>query len=192
MYDRKGLKKLEVKPISFSLLTIATKLSPCSPGMDQTENISSFILCSLVAGGETPCPQSCSLAAAVVLSPVYTAVTRLGVCMLRYIRSVVLQDPTSRGVTLLQSMIVTNCNTFHLHLQFELKELKRRQEEEERKRQEELAAKQTPPPSSPDDQPSERSVELLFMSFCFSLHSLLIWWEWMCACAGMHVPTLQT
>jgi hypothetical protein len=79
--------------------------------------------------------------------------------------------------------------TFNLHLQFELKELKRRQEEEERKRQEELAAKQTPPPSSPDDQPSERSVELLFTSFLLFLHSFLFWWEWMCACAGMRVPT---
>jgi hypothetical protein len=56
-----------------------------------------------------------------------------------------------------------NSKTFNLHLQFELKELKRRQEEEERKRQEELAAKQTPPPSSPEDQPSERYMELLFI-----------------------------
>jgi hypothetical protein len=41
--------------------------------MDCTENISSIIVSSLVAG-ET-CPRSCSLAAAVLLSPVYTAVT---------------------------------------------------------------------------------------------------------------------
>jgi hypothetical protein len=44
-----------------------------SPGMDHTENVSFIIACSLVAG-ET-CPQSCSLATALVLSPVYTAVT---------------------------------------------------------------------------------------------------------------------
>jgi hypothetical protein len=36
--------------------------------MDQTKNISS-IVCSLIAG-ETVCPQSCSLAMAIVLSPV--------------------------------------------------------------------------------------------------------------------------
>jgi hypothetical protein len=41
---------------------------------DRTENHSSIIACSLAAI-ETRCPQSCSLATAVVLSPVYTAVT---------------------------------------------------------------------------------------------------------------------
>jgi hypothetical protein len=54
-----------------------------SPGTDRTENISSIIACSLVAG-ET-CPQSCSLAKSVVLSPVYTAVTRQWVYMLQYV-----------------------------------------------------------------------------------------------------------
>jgi hypothetical protein len=42
--------------------------------MDRTENVSSIIICSLVTG-ETTCSQSCSLATAVVLSPVYTTVT---------------------------------------------------------------------------------------------------------------------
>jgi hypothetical protein len=66
---------------SFTLSNIANistqpnyKFSLCSPGTDRTENISSIIACSLVAG-ETACPQNCSLATAVVLSPVYTAVT---------------------------------------------------------------------------------------------------------------------
>jgi hypothetical protein len=49
------------------------------PGMDRTENVSSIIACSLVAG-ETTCPQSSSLATAVLLSPVYTAVTRTWSC----------------------------------------------------------------------------------------------------------------
>jgi hypothetical protein len=41
----------------------------------RTPQKTSFIIeCSVVAG-ETTCPQSCSLATAVVLSPVYTAVT---------------------------------------------------------------------------------------------------------------------
>jgi hypothetical protein len=79
--------------------------------------------------------------------------------------------------------------TLNLYLQFELKELKRRQEEEERKRQEELAAKQTPPPSSPEEQPSERSVELLFMSF-FSFPSFFIVFVGMdmCLCMYAHAP----
>jgi hypothetical protein len=45
-----------------------------SPETDRIEDVSSIIACSLVAG-ETTCPQSCSLAPAVVLSPVYSAVT---------------------------------------------------------------------------------------------------------------------
>jgi hypothetical protein len=40
-------------------------------GADCTENVRSIIACSIVAG-ETMCAQSCSLATAVVLSPVYT------------------------------------------------------------------------------------------------------------------------
>jgi hypothetical protein len=44
------------------------------PGTDRTENIAFIIVCSLIAG-EAMCPQSFSLAMAVVLSPVYTAVT---------------------------------------------------------------------------------------------------------------------
>jgi hypothetical protein len=50
--------------------------------MDYTENISSIIMCSLVA--EEMCPQSCSLAMVVVLSPVYTAVNWQWVCMSQY------------------------------------------------------------------------------------------------------------
>jgi hypothetical protein len=44
------------------------------PGTDISQNFSSIIACSLVVG-ETTCPQSCSLATAVVLSLVYTAVS---------------------------------------------------------------------------------------------------------------------
>jgi hypothetical protein len=43
-----------------------------SPGTDRTGNASSVIVCSLVAK-EIACSQNCSLATAVVLSPVYTA-----------------------------------------------------------------------------------------------------------------------
>jgi hypothetical protein len=42
--------------------------------MHSTEHISFIIACSLVAG-QTTCPQSCSLATILVLSPIYTAVT---------------------------------------------------------------------------------------------------------------------
>jgi hypothetical protein len=45
-----------------------------SPGTDRIENVSSIIAGSHIAG-ETTCPQSCSLATTVLLSPVYTAVT---------------------------------------------------------------------------------------------------------------------
>jgi hypothetical protein len=63
-------------PKAFVWNTIrSTKLSQfqwiCTKG---TEKFSSIITCSLVSG-ETTCPQSCSLATAVVLSPIYTAVT---------------------------------------------------------------------------------------------------------------------
>jgi hypothetical protein len=50
------------------------------PGTDRIENVSSIIACSLAAG-KTTCPQSCSIVTAVVLSPVYTAVTWHWVCM---------------------------------------------------------------------------------------------------------------
>jgi hypothetical protein len=43
------------------------------PGVDHAENILTFIVCC-VAAGETTCPQICSIGAAVVPSPVYTAV----------------------------------------------------------------------------------------------------------------------
>jgi hypothetical protein len=51
--------------------------------MDLTENILFIIACSLVARERT-CPQSCSLATAVVLSPVYTAVAWQWVSMSQY------------------------------------------------------------------------------------------------------------
>jgi hypothetical protein len=54
-----------------------------SPGTDRTENVSSIIACPVV-GGETTCPQSCSLGTVVVLSPVYTAVTWQWVSMSQY------------------------------------------------------------------------------------------------------------
>jgi hypothetical protein len=53
-----------------------------SPSTARIENASSIIACSVVAG-ET-CPQSCSLAMTVVLSPVYTAVTWQWVYMSQY------------------------------------------------------------------------------------------------------------
>jgi hypothetical protein len=56
--------------------------SLCSPDTECTENVSSIIAYSLVAV-ET-CPQSCSLATAVVLSPVYIAVTWQWVYMSQY------------------------------------------------------------------------------------------------------------
>jgi hypothetical protein len=43
-----------------------------SSGTHRTENVSSIIACSLIAW-QTTCPQSCSLATAVVLSHVYLA-----------------------------------------------------------------------------------------------------------------------
>jgi hypothetical protein len=50
---------------------------------DHSENVFSIIARSLIAG-ETTCPQSSSLAMAVVLSPVYTAVTWQWICMSQY------------------------------------------------------------------------------------------------------------
>jgi hypothetical protein len=55
-----------------------------SPGTDHTENISSTILCSLVAG-ETTCTQNYFLALAVVQSPAFTAVTWQWVYMSQYL-----------------------------------------------------------------------------------------------------------
>jgi hypothetical protein len=46
-----------------------------SPGMDHTEKVSSIIAHSLTVRGNNMSTQSCSLATAAVLSPVYTAVT---------------------------------------------------------------------------------------------------------------------
>jgi hypothetical protein len=59
-----------------------------SPGMDRTENVSSIIACSVVAG--EICPQSCSLATAVVLSPVYIADTWHWVYMSQYNKIVIM------------------------------------------------------------------------------------------------------
>jgi hypothetical protein len=63
-----------------------------SPSTDRTENLSSIIACSLVAG-ETTCSQSCSLATAVVLSPVYTAVAWQSV----YMSQNIILPPKSRS-----------------------------------------------------------------------------------------------
>jgi hypothetical protein len=72
-----------------ALLSLPTVNNPLLPGShpsrlaaishhrfstDRTENDYSIIVCSLTAG-DTTCPQICSLAMAIVLSPVYTAVT---------------------------------------------------------------------------------------------------------------------
>jgi hypothetical protein len=54
-------------------LNVSGHGSYVTSSLTRGENVSSIIACSLV-DGET-CPQSCSLATAVVLSPVYTAVT---------------------------------------------------------------------------------------------------------------------
>jgi hypothetical protein len=62
---------------------ILNYLSLYSPGMDLTENVSSIIACTHIAG-ETTCPQSCSLVTAIVVSPVYTAVTWQWVCIQYY------------------------------------------------------------------------------------------------------------
>jgi hypothetical protein len=51
--------------------------------MESTENLFS-IIANFVIGGETTCPQSCSLAMDIVLSPVYTAVTWQWVFMSKY------------------------------------------------------------------------------------------------------------
>jgi hypothetical protein len=60
----------------------ASTLAASPRYIDHTEYVSSIIVCSLVAG-ET-CPQSWSLATAVLLSPVYTAVTWQWVYMPQY------------------------------------------------------------------------------------------------------------
>jgi hypothetical protein len=69
---------LDAKP-----LETHDQFSLYSPGTDVAENVFSIIACSLVAV-ETTCPQSCSLATAVLLSPVYTAVTWQWVYMSGY------------------------------------------------------------------------------------------------------------
>jgi hypothetical protein len=55
--------------------------------MYRTENISPIIVPSLVAG-ETTYPQNCSLSTAVVLSPIYTAVTWQWVYMSQYLSKI--------------------------------------------------------------------------------------------------------
>jgi hypothetical protein len=62
---------------------------PASTRKYRTHNISCIIARSLISG-ERACPQSCSLATAVVLSPVYTAVTWQRVYMSQYIVAFVL------------------------------------------------------------------------------------------------------
>jgi hypothetical protein len=63
----------------------------CSPGTDRTEDVSSIIARSLVTG-ETTCPQSCSLASPVILSPVYAAVTWQWLYISHYLRLPVLSE----------------------------------------------------------------------------------------------------
>jgi hypothetical protein len=75
-------------PVSYSRLVPPNKFlnywsSLYSPGTERRENVTSVIACSVVAG-ETTCPQSCSLTMALVLSPVYVAVTWKWVYMSRY------------------------------------------------------------------------------------------------------------
>jgi hypothetical protein len=77
--------KKSVRPFTQLIQSNYLVLVIC-PGTDRTENVSSIIACSLVAG-ETTCPQSCSIAMAIVLSPVYTAVTWQRVFMSQYVAS---------------------------------------------------------------------------------------------------------
>jgi hypothetical protein len=77
-----GSRPRRLAAISQQLPTLITAVSGMSrnsswsllysPGTDHTEHVSSIIACSFVA--DKTCLQSCSLATAVVLSPVYTAV----------------------------------------------------------------------------------------------------------------------
>jgi hypothetical protein len=88
LYKVKSIKTTlsNTVPLSLEHLTVRMAHWQCSlygPGTDRTENVFSIIACSLVAG-KTTCPQSCSLATAVVLSPVYTAVTWQQVHMSQY------------------------------------------------------------------------------------------------------------
>jgi hypothetical protein len=62
------------------------RISYYSPSTDSTENVSSIITCSPAA--EETCPQSCSLVAAVVLSPVYIAVIWQRIYMSQYLNMV--------------------------------------------------------------------------------------------------------
>jgi hypothetical protein len=71
-------------PFTYLVELLALVIRSYSPGTNHTEDSSSIIACSLVAG-ETTCPESCSLATAVVLSPVYTAVTWQLVYMSQYL-----------------------------------------------------------------------------------------------------------
>jgi hypothetical protein len=84
-----------------------------SPGTDNTQNASSIIACFLVAG-ET-CPQSCSLPMAVVLSPVYTAVTWQWVYISQYCANALVQfriDPRRSTVDLTPALREARV-TFH-------------------------------------------------------------------------------
>jgi hypothetical protein len=69
------LTTTKFKPIIFSLISLFVA------GTDRTVNVSSTIICSVV--GEM-WPRSCSLATAVILSPVYTAVAWQWVYMSQY------------------------------------------------------------------------------------------------------------
>jgi hypothetical protein len=71
--------------------------------MDHNENTSSIIACSLVAG-ETMCPESCSIATAVVLSPVYKAVTWQEVCMSHDIYNKIAKHRVTCGIIKVSQM----------------------------------------------------------------------------------------
>jgi hypothetical protein len=65
------------------LAQLTYQSSFCSPGTDRTGNVTYISACSLVAG-ETTCPQSCFLATAVVMPPLYTTVAWQWVYMSQY------------------------------------------------------------------------------------------------------------
>jgi hypothetical protein len=80
-------------------------------GTDRTENVSSIIACSVVAG-ETTCLQSCSLATAVILSPVYTAVTWQWVYMPQYTETLSSEWLSTVCTYAIRNGFVYTCSTY--------------------------------------------------------------------------------
>jgi hypothetical protein len=78
-HDPAGWRPSHTNLLFFSLLSQDYPVMAAG----RTESTASIIACSLVARG-TMCPQSCSLATAVVLSPVYTALTWQCIYMPQY------------------------------------------------------------------------------------------------------------